>query len=139
MWLFRYEGKKDLGLFLLRIGIGLAFVFHGYPKLFMGGAAGLAAAMAEAGIPGGIVGAYLAGMAEFFGGIALILGILFRPATMIMAFNMLVALLYHLAKGDPFVRYSHAMEAGILFFCLIIIGPGQFALDQVWFKTKRRT
>ena len=51
-----------LGLLILRIGIGIAFVVHGIPKVF-GGAEHLAGALAKAGIPGGILGAYMAGLA----------------------------------------------------------------------------
>ena len=127
------KDHKDFGLLLLRVGIGIAFMTHGYPKLFMGGAAGLAKGLAAAGIPGGIFAAYLAGIAEFFGGIALILGLFFRPLTVIMAFNMLVALMFHVNRGDPFIEYSHALESGILFISLIFIGPGAYSLDEKLF------
>ena len=132
------KDHRDLGLLLLRIGIGIAFIAHGYPKLFMGGAEGLAKGLAATGIPGGVFAAYLAGMAEFFGGIALILGIFFRPFTVVMAFTMLVALIFHLNKGDSFVKYSHALESGILFISLIFIGPGKFSLDEKLFGPARK-
>jgi putative oxidoreductase len=133
------ENYIDLGLLLLRLGFGIAFIFHGYPKLFMGGAAGLAKGLAAAGIPGGVLAAYLAGMAEFFGGIALILGIFFRPATLVMAFTMLIALIYHLSKGDSFVKYSHALESGILFLALIFTGPGRFSFDKKLFGSEEKS
>jgi len=131
------KDHRDLGLLMLRIGIGIAFIAHGYPKLFLGGAEGLAKGLAAAGIPGGIFAAYLAGMAEFFGGIALMLGIFFRPLTAVLAFNMLVALIYHFSNGDPFVKYSHALESGILFISLIFIGAGEFSLDEKLFGPAR--
>ena len=130
------EDNIALGLLVLRVGIGLAFVVHGYPKLFMGGAVGLSKGLDATGIPGGIVAAYLAGMAEFFGGIALILGILTRPAAAIMAFNMLIALIFHLNKGDKFVTYSHALESGIIFLSMLISGPGKFSLDHLLWADK---
>jgi putative oxidoreductase len=128
---FYSEDNIALGLLVLRVGIGIAFVLHGFPKLFMGGAVGLSKGLAATGIPGGLVAAYLAGGAEFFGGIALILGILTRPATAVMAFNMLIALIFHLNKGDKFVTYSHALESGILFLSLFIAGPGKFSIDYL--------
>jgi putative oxidoreductase len=131
-WIYS-KNNKDFGLLLLRIGVGIAFMVHGYPKIFMGGAVGLAKGLAAAGIPGGIFAAYLAGIAEFFGGIALILGIFFRPLTIVMAINMLVALIFHLNLGDPFIKYSHALESGIVFISLIFIGPGKFSLDEKLF------
>jgi putative oxidoreductase len=127
------EDYVATGLLLLRIGIGIAFVLHGFPKVFGGHAEGLAGALTKAGIPGGIVAAYLAGMAEFFGGLALIAGVLFRPATVVMAFTMLVALTFHLSFGDPFDKFSHALESLVLFIALTITGPGRFSLDYRWF------
>jgi putative oxidoreductase len=103
----------------------------------MGGAEGLAKGLTVAGIPGGIFAAYLAGAAEFFGGIALVLGLFFRPATFLMAFTMLVALIFHLSKGDPFLKYSHALESGIVFISLIFVGPGKFSLDEKLFGATR--
>ena len=130
---FYSEDSVALGLLALRVGIGIAFVVHGYPKLFMGGAVGLSKGLAATGIPGGIAAAYLAAMAEFFGGIALILGILTRPASAVMAFTMLIAMIFHLNKGDKFVEYSHALESGILFLALTITGPGRFSFDYKLF------
>ena len=127
------ENRISQGLLVLRVGIGTAFIFHGFPKLFMGGAAHLAGAMTKAGIPGGVVGAYLAGSAEFFGGIALIAGFLFLPTALIMAFNMFVALSFHLSSGAPFIEYSHALESLILFIALAISGPGRYSLDWMLF------
>jgi putative oxidoreductase len=123
------EDRISQGLLVLRVGIGIAFIAHGFPKLFMGGAAHLAAAMTKTGIPGGILGAYLSGSAEFFGGIALIAGILFLPTTLIMAFNMFVAVSFHLGSGASFVEYSHALESLILFIALAVTGPGRYSLD----------
>ena len=135
-WVYSKD-NKDLGLLLLRIGIGIAFMLHGYPKLFMGGAVGLAKGLAAAGIPGGVFAAYLAGIIEFFGGLALVLGIFFRPLTVLLAFNMLIALIFHLNLGDPFVKYSHALESGILFIALIFVGPGKFSIDEKLFGPAR--
>jgi len=137
-WLYS-KYNKDLGLLLLRIGIGIAFIAHGYPKLFLGGAEGLAKGLAAAGIPGGVFAAHLAAAAEFFGGIALILGLFFRPTVVVLVFTMLVALMFHLNLGDSFVKYSHALESGILFIALFFIGPGKFSLDDRLFVYRPET
>ena len=131
--LFYSEDLIAQGLLILRIGVGIAFMVHGFPKLFMGGALGLSKGLVATGIPGGVVAAYLAASAEFFGGMALIAGLLFRPTTVILAFTMLVALTYHLRHGDSFITYSHALESGILFVALTLSGPGRFSLDRKLF------
>jgi putative oxidoreductase len=133
---FYSEDKVALGLLIVRVGVGIAFMAHGFPKLFMGGALGLSKGLAAVGIPGGVIGAYLAGAAEFFGGMSLVAGLLFRPATVALAFNMLVALIFHFRHGDSFITYSHALESGILFLALMIAGPGRFSLDYKLFGSK---
>jgi putative oxidoreductase len=132
---FYSEDQIALGLLILRIGVGIAFMVHGFPKLFLGGALGLSKGLAAAGIPGGVAAAYLAAFAEFFGGMALIAGLLFRPTTVVLAFTMIVALLFHLRLGDSFIKYSHALESGILFVALTIVGPGRFSVDYKLFGT----
>ena len=127
---FYSEDYIALGLLILRIGVGIAFICHGFPKLFMGGAPYLAKGLTAAGIPGGVFAAYLSGMAEFFGGIFLIAGLLFRPTAIVMTINMAVALGFHFSMGAPFLEYSHALESGILFLSFILIGPGEFSLDR---------
>jgi putative oxidoreductase len=131
------EDHIALALLIVRIGIGIAFMAHGFPKLFMGGALGLSKGLAAAGIPGGVTAAYLAAVAEFFGGMTLIAGLFFRPTTVVLAFTMLVALVYHLNHGDSFIKYSHALESGILFVSLTIAGPGRFSVDHRLFGTER--
>jgi putative oxidoreductase len=135
------EDRISQGLLVLRVGIGIAFIVHGFPKLFMGGAVHLAEALTKTGIPGGIIGAYLAGSAEFFGGIALIAGILFLPTTLIMAFNMFVAVAFLLSGGAAFKDYSHALESLILFIALAVTGPGRYSLDYrlyCWWTEERK-
>jgi putative oxidoreductase len=131
--LFYSEDQIATGLLILRIGIGIAFMVHGFPKLFMGGALGLSKGLAATGIPGGVIAAYLAALAEFFGGMALVAGLLFRPTTLVLGFTMLVALIFHLRRGDSFITYSHAIESGILFVALTITGPGKFSVDHKLF------
>jgi putative oxidoreductase len=133
---FYSEDQIALGLLIVRIGVGIAFMVHGYPKLFMGGALGLSKGLAAAGIPGGVAAAYLAALAEFVGGMTLIAGLLFRPTTVVLGFTMFVALIFHLRRGDSFIAYSHAIESGILFMALTIAGPGRFSADRKLFGTQ---
>lgn len=127
---------RDMGLLILRIGIGIMFILHGYPKI-MGGPDD----WAKLGIKGmGSVGiqsfhifwGFMAAISEFIGGILLALGFLFRPALFFMFFTMVFAALSHITtgKGIPYL----AIESGILFFSLILIGPGRYSLDRIIFK-----
>jgi len=124
---------RNLGFLILRLGIGGMFMFHGYGKLFAGPElwAKVGGAMANVGITfAPEFFGLLAALSEFGGGLCLILGLFFRPACFFMFFTMLIASITHLSKGDGLNGASHAMEAGILFFSLMFIGPGQYTLDE---------
>ena len=124
---------RHIGLLILRIGLGLMFVFHGAPKLFGGaekwGQIGMAMASLGIGFMPAFWG-FMAAISEFFGGICLILGIVFRPACILLTITMLVATISHLGRGDGLSGASHAIEAGIVFLSLILIGAGKYSLDE---------
>ncbi|RYU80521.1 DoxX family protein [Hymenobacter persicinus] len=136
----RYR-THDLGLLLLRIGIGVMFTIHGYPKL-MGGPeqwTQVGGAMKSVGINfAPAFWGFLAALAEAVGGQLLALGLFFRLACGLMFGTMLMATLMHLTSGDDFNSYSHALESAILFLSLLFIGPGRLSLDQVMFAPRRR-
>ncbi len=116
------------------------FLTHGFPKLMAGPQlwAGLGGAMGNLGISvAPEFWGFMAAFSEFGGGLALIAGFLVRPAVLMMAFTMLVAATMHLSKGDGIKGASHAIEMGILFVSLFLIGPGRFSLDGL-LTSKRR-
>jgi putative oxidoreductase len=132
--LFRsLDRYRDAGLLILRVGIGAAFMAHGYPKLAGGPDAwtGLGGALSAFGLSfAPTFMGFLAAISEFGGGLLLVLGLATRPACVFLLGTMVVATAMHLSRGDPFMKYSHALEAGILFLSLILIGPGRFSLDE---------
>ena len=73
---------------------------------------------------------FMAGFAEAVGGLCLILGIFYIPACILLTITMIVATVRHLATGDGVMGASHAIEAGILFFSLIFIGPGKYRISR---------
>jgi len=121
---------RDAGLLLLRVGIGAAFIAHGWPKL-----AGGPHMWIYVGHMGGFyflpaVWGLVAGLVEFFGGILLALGFAFRPVCVVLFIQMMVALSTHLRAGQGYGIYSHPLEIGILFLSLILIGPGKYSIDK---------
>lgn len=127
------DKHRDVGLLILRVGIGVMFMIHGVPKL-MGGPekwAMLGGTMKSIGIDFAPAGwGFMAAISESGGGMLLALGFFTRPACFLLLNTMIVAACMHLRKGDPFVAYSHAVEAGILFLSLLFIGPGKYSLDD---------
>jgi len=124
---------RNTGLLLLRIGLGVMFIIHGFPKLAGGpnGWTGLGGSMKVIGIdllP--IFWGFMAAATETFGGFLLIVGLFFRPALILLIFTMIIAALVHFGKGDGLGGASHAIELGIVFFGLIFIGPGKYSVDK---------
>lgn len=131
----------DLGLLLLRVGIGILFTVHGYPKLIGGPEkwAELGGAMKLMGVDvAPVVWGFLAAVAEAIGGQLLALGLFFRIACGLLCATMVVATLKHMLSGDGFSGYSHALESAFLFLGLAFIGPGRYSLDQMLFPGRRR-
>lgn len=124
--------KPDHGLLLLRLGLGGMFLTHGWPKL-AGGAtkwAGLGKAMAQLGIDfWPTAWGFAAACSEFFGGLLFAVGLLFRPACAALVGTMVVAATMHLRGGDGLQGASHAIEAGLVFAAMILVGPGRYAID----------
>jgi putative oxidoreductase len=130
-WLTKY---RDFGLLLLRLGLGAMFVLvHGWPKLKAG-----PAAWRKVGEAMGYLHVHfapemwglLAALAEFGGGILLILGLLFRPACGALTFTMAVAATMLIHEKGFGIASSQPIELGIVFLALIFIGPGRFSLDK---------
>ncbi len=123
----------DAGLLILRLGIGVIFLFHGGPKILGGPERWeqLGMAMSNIGIdfmP--VFWGFMAACSEFFGAICLILGLAFRPACGLMAFTMVIATIMHLTLGDSFTVFSHPLKALVVFVSLFIAGPGKYAIDE---------
>ena len=124
---------RHTGLLVLRIGIGLMFILHGAPKLFGGAEKWTQIGMAMASLGIGFMPAFwgfMAAISEFFGGVCIILGIVFRPACILLTITMLVAAVSHLSRGDGLSGASHAIELGIVFLSLIVIGAGKYSVDE---------
>ena len=131
---------SDAGLeaIILRVPIGLILAAHGSQKLFAWfggyGLDGTGQWMASVGLMPGFVMALWAGSAEFFGGAALMLGLLTRPAAAINAVTMLVALFW-VHWGNGFFLDTHGIEYALALFsasvALLFIGGGQYSLDAL--------
>ncbi len=123
---------RNLGLVILRLGLGVMFIAHGGPKL-LGGPERWAAVGNSMGNFGVTTApafwGFMAGFAEAGGGVCLILGLFMRPACILLLTAMLVAARHHFAKGDGLMGASHAIESAVVFLSLILIGPGKYSID----------
>ena len=134
--LMHFDRFKDHGLLVARVGLGLMFIGHGWPKMVGGPQRWekLGAAMANLGIDfAPTFWGFMAAFAEVVGGAMLAVGFLSRPALVLLFITMVVAAIRHAVAGDGFKGYSHATEAAITFAGLFLIGPGRFSLDHKLF------
>jgi putative oxidoreductase len=127
------ENQLHLGLLILRLGLGAAFMAHGIPKL-MSGAEGWAKygeAVDNLGIHfGHRAFGVMAGLSEAGGGLLILLGLFTRLACLPMIFTMVVATTMHLKHGQGFGGAAHAIEDGVALLALLITGAGRYSLDH---------
>ena len=137
-WIFpRFIGGLGaVTLLLVRLVVGAAFIMHGWPKFqapfnWMG---------ENSDIPGLLQ--FMAAATEVGGGGLLILGALTPLVALMLAVVMLVAALFHLGNGDPFVSTSGgSYELALVYLAIslqfIFIGPGKLSVDYLVFGRRR--
>ncbi|MBB5321612.1 DoxX family protein [Marinobacter oulmenensis] len=133
--------NAGFGSLVLRVPVGLILAAHGAQKLFAWfggyGLEGTGQWLASIGLEPGYLMALLAGSAEFFGGLALVLGLLTRPAAIVTGFAMLVAIFaVHIGNGLFMANngYEYALTLFVVSLALAIQGGGRFAVDNLLLK-----
>jgi putative oxidoreductase len=125
--------QVNAGLMLLRLVVGAIFVMHGGQKLFVFGFSGVAGAFAQMGIPmANVLGPFVA-FVEFFGGLALIFGLLNRLAAFGIASTMVVAILQVHLKNGFFAPMGVEFPLSLLGSTIMlgITGAGSWSLDSL--------
>ena len=123
---------EPLTQLLLRCGLALVFIYHGYPKLF-GSQERFIESFQAIGLPAYFV--YLAGVIEFFGGAALALGLFTPIAGLVLLLEMAAAMWkYNLNEGIYAVReYELPLILGLPSLAIAATGGGPFSLDRLFF------
>ncbi|GFD83900.1 oxidoreductase [Alteromonas sp. KUL156] len=133
-----FTSNNSVSSLVLRVPVGIILSAHGAQKLFAWfggyGLEGTGQWMESIGLAPGFIMALLAGSAEFFGGLALIVGLLTRPAALISAFTMVIAIFSVHASNGLFMSnngYEFALALLAATSALTIQGGGKFSIDTL--------
>ena len=124
---------QPLSLLVLRIVLGVIYLYHGYPKL-PHTHGNLQAVFVEHGLPAYFV--YVSGILETFGGGLLLMGLFTRPAALLLAIEMCVAIWkVHSLHGYMAVHdYEFPLALAAACFALATLGAGLVSLDHPIFE-----
>ena len=129
--------RPACGLAVLRVVLGVIFLVHGWQKLFGLGFHGVAAFFASAGVPLPGITSVIVTLVEFFGGIALLIGLFTRWAAILISIDMLCAiLLVHLKHGFSNSKMGFEFPLSLLAaaVCLSLAGGGSPSVDAMLMK-----
>src|SRR3954463_16414813 len=131
--------SASLGLLVLRVVVGLTLAWHGYDKLHEPLKSQFISHVGSMSLPGGEKLAYASIAAELGGGILLALGLLTRPAALLILINMGVAIFkahagqaYHDTPNKQLAASFAAAAAALL-----LGGAGKLSIDALIFCRRR--
>lgn len=131
------EKLNHTTLLIIRAGFGIMYILHGWPKITGGVETWewLGGSMANIGLDfAPAFWGFLAAIAEFGGGIFLLIGLFTRPVAAAMLFTMLMATVMHISVGDPLNTVLHPLKGLVVFAGFIISGAGKYSIDYKFFS-----
>lgn len=129
--------RAGYGLTVLRVIVGIIFIAHGSQKLFGAfggyGLEGTGQYMESIGLTPGHLMALLSGSAEFFGGVAVLIGLLARPAAAVLILLLAVAIFsVHISNGLFMANNGYEFALALLggSIAVLIEGAGKLSVDR---------
>lgn len=122
------DSHRDKAALFLRLAFGAHLMWVSTALFNPAGQREFAAYLASIQVPFPLMSAYLAHVTEFFGGLALVLGLLVRPAAAALVFNFLVAVGVAL-KGQPYGQQAPALQMLAVSLFFLVNGAGAWSLE----------
>lgn len=121
----------NIGLLLIRVGVAVVFIYHGWGKLT--GIEGVQQFFGNIGIPLTGIMAWVVAVIEFVGGIMVLTGFKIRIPSILLAIVMIVALLtVKISAGFEQARVDILLL--MMTIALAFMGPGGYSLDSIMGK-----
>ena len=127
------EKKHDYGLIILRLGLGILFIYTGITKLFFSTPSGVSQFLGSLGFPLPILFAWILILAELLGGIALVIGFKAKWASALLGIVIIVAILTVQIKalaGQNAIQFFKDLTILTSLIAVYILGPGCCSLDK---------
>jgi putative oxidoreductase len=124
------NGFQPFGLAILRVALALIFIYHGYPKLVRADAM-MREFFVQHGFPAYFVG--LAGILECVSGGLLLIGLFTRPAALLLAAEMGIAIWKVKMVHGVFAVNEYQFELALAAACVALatLGAGSLSVDHV--------
>ncbi len=134
-----FSKYSDHASAVLRLALAAVLINHGYMKLFGDmGIGGTTSFFASVGIPAASVMAVVVSVVEFFGGLAILLGLFARPAALLVTIQFIVIVLMKFLPtkmtADSFGKTELDIMVLATALALLFIGSGKLSLDKMLFK-----
>jgi len=127
MFGFLLSEYGDLVLFGARVLVGAVLLYYGTPKIK--NLRSNAEDFVKMGFKPGMFWGTIVAFVEFFGGVAMVLGVLVWAPALLFGFQMIVGTIWKITKTDKtFSDWSYDLLLFALMFVFLAFGPGAFAL-----------
>lgn len=140
---FQSYTPRDWALLILRLGLGITLIVHGYPKLLDAGPMAFARYLRIQHFPAPLLSAWFMAIVELIGGIALVAGIQVTWAGWAAALErILIGWFFKMGRGVAFIAARGVgWEFDFVLFCMAVaialLGPGAVTLQAI--VKRRRT